>query len=161
LRTDEHDISARPACSAATILVADDEPGVLLVVHAILTRSGHKVLTAASADEALEIFETARDTIHLVISDFAMPGMDGRQFVGLVQTYSPSTAVLLMSASWQAILGCGVTAIAKPFTQEDFTAKVDGLLAACDFGRIRQEQSRHRLRRKRSELQSRKAAPPG
>lgn len=132
--------------SVATILVADDDPGILLVATAILSRSGYKVLTAPTGDEALEAFENAKDTIHLVISDLTMPGLDGYQFVRIVQDYSPSTAVLLMSAAWPFAPEQGVTAIAKPFTQESLVAQVGRLLANCDFAKIEREQSHARSR---------------
>jgi DNA-binding response OmpR family regulator len=127
--------------ASATILVADDEPTILFVVAAILNRSGYKVLTAPDGNEALKTFENAEDPIHLVLSDFFMPGMDGAQFVRLVQERSPSTAVLLMSAALSAVPECGVTAIAKPFTRKILVAKVRRLLAGCDFAQIEREQS--------------------
>ena len=130
----------------ATILVADDEPAVLVVTAAILSRSGYRVLTAPNGNEALRAFENAKDTIHLVISDFAMPGINGYQFVRSIQDRSPSTAVLLMSAAGHFVTGCGVTAIVKPFTQETLVAKVRSLLAECDFAQIRREQSSARSR---------------
>jgi DNA-binding response OmpR family regulator len=131
----------------ATILVADDEPAVLVVAAAILSRSGYRVLTAPNGNEALRVFENSKDTIHLVISDFVMPGIDGYQFVRSIQDRSPSTAVLLMSAAGQFVTGRGVTAVVKPFTQETLVAKVGSLLAGCDFAQIRREQSRARSRR--------------
>jgi DNA-binding response OmpR family regulator len=130
-----------------TILVADDEPAVLVVAAAILSRSGYRVLTAPNGDEALRVFENTKDTIHLVISDFVMPGIDGYQFVRSIQDRSPSTAVLLMSAAGQFVTGRGVAAIVKPFTQETLVARVRSLLAGCDFAQIRREQSRARSRR--------------
>lgn len=135
----------------ATILVADDEPALLVAVAAILSRSGYRVLTAPNGNEALRAFENAKDTIHLVISDFAMPGINGYQFVRSIQERSPSTAVLLMSAAGHLVTGCGVTALVKPFTQETLVAKVRSLLAGCDFAQIRREQSRARSQGRYSE----------
>ena len=140
----EHD--DRKSREHATILVADDEPALLVVAAAILSRSGYRVLTAPNGNEALRVFENTKDTIHLVISDFAMPGIDGYQFVRSIQDRSPSTAVLLMSAAGQFVTGRGVTAIVKPFTQETLVARVRSLLAECDFAQIRREQSRARSR---------------
>jgi DNA-binding response OmpR family regulator len=130
-----------------TILVADDDPAVLVVAAAILSRSGYRVLTAPNGNEALRVFENSKDTIHLVISDFVMPGIDGYQFVRSIQDRSPSTALLLMSAAGQFVTGRGVVAIVKPFTQETLVARVRSLLAGCDFAQIRREQSRARSRR--------------
>ena len=151
--TPNDNTAARRACAegelreVATILLADDDPTILLVAAAILSRSGYKVLTAANGNEALKAFENEKDTIHLVISDFAMPGMNGYQFVRSIQNLSPSTAVLLMSAAWPLISECGVTTIMKPFTQEALVAKVRSLLAGCDFAQIEREQSSARAQR--------------
>lgn len=142
-----HEHDDRESREHATILVADDEPALLVVAAAILSRSGYRVLTAPNGNEALRVFESSKDTIHLVISDFAMPGIDGYQFVRSIQDRSPSTAVLLMSAAGQFVTGRGVTAIVKPFTQETLVARVRSLLAECDFAQIRREQSRARSRR--------------
>ena len=127
--------------------MADDEPAVLVVAAAILSRSGYRVLTAPNGNEALRVFENSKDTIHLVISDFVMPGIDGYQFVRSIKDRSPSTAVLLMSAWEHFVTGYGVASIVKPFTQETLVAKVRSLLAGCDFAQIRREQSRARSRR--------------
>jgi two-component system, OmpR family, alkaline phosphatase synthesis response regulator PhoP len=142
-----HEHDDRKSREHPTILVADDEPALLVVAAAILSRSGYRVLTAPNGNEALRVFENTKDTIHLVISDFAMPGIDGYQFVRSIQDRSPSTAVLLMSAAGQFVTGRGVTAIVKPFTQETLVARVRSLLAECDFAQIRREQSRARSRR--------------
>jgi len=133
---------------AATILVADDEPAILFVAAAMLNRSGYTVLTAANGDDAVKAFENAEDTIHLVISDFSMPGMNGYQVVRSILNVSPSTAVLLMSASWPFISECGVTAITKPFTHEILVGTVRSLLADCDFAQIEREQSSARSQRR-------------
>lgn len=147
-----------------TILVADDEPAVLVVAAAILSRSGYRVLTAPNGNEALRVFENSKDTIHLVISDFVMPGIDGYQFVRSIQDRSPSTAVLLMSAAGQFVTGRGVTAIVKPFTQETLVAKVRSLLADCDFAQIQREQSRARSQgchsKKWERVRGHRASPP-
>ena len=137
---------------AATILVADDEPAVRLVAAAILTRCGHRVLTAPDGDEALQVFENAKNTIHLVLSDYVMPGINGYQLLHSIRNLSPSTAVLLMSASWPSVSQCGVAAIAKPFTQETLIEKVGSLLAGCDFAQIEREQASARSQRRAARL---------
>jgi DNA-binding response OmpR family regulator len=130
----------------ATILVVDDEPSVLLVTTTILNRSGYRVLTAADGNHALSAFENADDTIHLVLSDIAMPGMTGHQLARVIRDLSPSTAVLLMSAAWRFPHNSGVPGIAKPFSRERLMAKVRNLLRTCDFAQIEREQSHARSR---------------
>ncbi len=126
--------------------MADDEPAVLLVIAAILNRCGYRVLTAPDGDKALQAFENAEDTIHLVLSDVVMPGMNGYQFVRLIQDVSPSTPVLLMSAACRLPSNCGVPAISKPFTRKHLIARVRSALRSCDFAQIEREQLHARSR---------------
>jgi CheY-like chemotaxis protein len=133
--------------TTTTILVADDEPGVLIVAAAMLNRFGYHVLTAANGVEALRTFETASATIHVVISDFAMPGMNGHDLIRSVLELSPATGVLLMSASPRTS-EWGDFALAKPFTQETLVTQVRTLIAILDFNQIAREQSSARSRRR-------------
>jgi two-component system chemotaxis response regulator CheY len=57
------------------VLVADDDPGSLLVARAAVERSGHDCLAAADGDEAWELFLEHRPDV--VVTDWMMPGMDG------------------------------------------------------------------------------------
>lgn len=130
----------------AAILVADDDPTVLQVTAIFLNRCGYKVLTAQDGEAALKAFEQARHPIQLVISDVLMPGMKGMELVRSIRSLSPSTAALLMSGT-QAFAPDGIALIAKPFTRKALVAKVQDLLAACDFSKIEREQSMARARR--------------
>ena len=57
------------------ILVVDDEPEVLVTLEGILRHHGAEVLTAASADEALQLLDQHKPTV--LVSDLAMPGRNG------------------------------------------------------------------------------------
>ena len=50
----------------ATILVVDDEPSIVRLVSQLLTREGHRVVGAASAEEAVASLETARPDVAIV-----------------------------------------------------------------------------------------------
>lgn len=80
------------------VLVVDDEPDILgsfkTFVEGCL--SGVKVLTATSAEEALEILDVADPA--LVVSDLRMPGMDGLAFLTEVAQRRPKTSRILMTA---------------------------------------------------------------
>lgn len=58
-----------------TILIAEDSPADRLLLSTILTREGHRVLTAANGQEAVTLFEQERPD--LVLMDAMMPVMDG------------------------------------------------------------------------------------
>ena len=60
---------------ASTILIIDDEDSIRESLSGILADEGFRPLTAASAEEGLEILE--QETVDLVLLDIWMPGMDG------------------------------------------------------------------------------------
>jgi signal transduction histidine kinase/CheY-like chemotaxis protein len=63
------------------VLVVDDEPDARETFTAILERAGAVVVTAASVDEALDLLARETVKVDLVLSDLAMPGRDGFEFV--------------------------------------------------------------------------------
>lgn len=132
---------------SATILIVDDDPTILRVAAKILNKFGYTVLTAREGSAGLRAFEEAPNTIQLVISDVAMPGMNGPQLVRSIKSRSPSTATLLMSGTRTIASAAGEVLITKPFTLEGFVKQVRALLSACDFARIEQEQSIARSKR--------------
>ncbi len=77
-----------------TVLLVDDEPGVLFTLSEVLTERGHKVVTARSGAEAL----TKLDDAETVVTDLSMPGMDGLKLMGEIVARDPSLPVLLLTA---------------------------------------------------------------
>jgi DNA-binding NtrC family response regulator len=139
------DIMARAVRKRTTILIADDDPAMLQVTSMILHRSGYNVLTAKDGEAALKAFEEAKHAIQLVISDVLMPGMKGLQLVRSIRNLSESTATLLMSGTRPIAADADVATIEKPFAVEAFVAKVQDLLAGCNFAKIEREQSAARV----------------
>jgi len=66
-------MSPRPA--TFTILVIDDDPGLLEMTSELLSGVGHRVLVASSGEDALAMVRTGRPD--LILLDYHMPGMDG------------------------------------------------------------------------------------
>lgn len=60
---------------AQTILVADDEPSILLSLQFLLQKAGYQVRTARNGEEALQAVEAA--TPDLILLDAMMPKRDG------------------------------------------------------------------------------------
>jgi two-component system cell cycle sensor histidine kinase/response regulator CckA len=143
----------------ATILVADDDADMLRVTAAILNRSGYRVLTAMNAEAALKVFEEAPHAIQLVISDVVMPGMKGPQLIRSIKSLSPSTATLLMSGTLGIAFDANAASIEKPFGMPALVAKVQDLLAGCDFAKIDLERSIVRSQRPAAKGDDVKHAP--
>jgi diguanylate cyclase (GGDEF)-like protein len=57
------------------VLVADDDPGSLLVAQAAVEKSGHECIAAADGDSAWKLYQKHRPQV--VVTDLMMPGMDG------------------------------------------------------------------------------------
>ena len=66
------------ASQEKTVLVVDDEEALRTLAAKLIERRGHKVLTAASGNEALDLFADGAK-IDLVVLDVMMPGLDGLQ----------------------------------------------------------------------------------
>src|ERR1051325_7537764 len=83
-----------------TVLIVDDDPNVLRLVEKMLRPRQINVLSAPRPSAALEICE--REPVHLLISDVAMPEMDGNKLADRVLKLQPETSVLLISGRYNA-----------------------------------------------------------
>jgi two-component system cell cycle sensor histidine kinase/response regulator CckA len=126
---------ARPAkVSGETILVVEDEPGILELVSRILRREGYLVLAAPSPSEALRTVKKHVGPIHLLITDVIMPEMNGRELSKTLGADRPTLRTLFMSGYAADIIGPqsvhekAVAYIGKPFALKDLLAKVRSVL---------------------------------
>jgi two-component system, cell cycle sensor histidine kinase and response regulator CckA len=87
--------------SGLTALVVEDEGPVRLVLARALTRAGWLVLTADTAESALEMLGNRTDPsesqLSVVVSDVVMPGMDGPALVRAVRRICPGVPAILVS----------------------------------------------------------------
>jgi CheY-like chemotaxis protein/anti-sigma regulatory factor (Ser/Thr protein kinase) len=63
--------------AARRVLLVDDEPSVCNLVNRLLTRIGFTVIEACDGQQALRIVEEHPDSIQLLVTDIAMPGLSG------------------------------------------------------------------------------------
>ena len=91
----------RPAMSTIakmeTILLVDDDPIILEMLTRLLTQQNYTILKANNAEEALSLTEEEGDNIDLLITDIAMPGMDGDELALILLDRYPSLKCLFMS----------------------------------------------------------------
>jgi PAS domain S-box-containing protein len=105
-----------------TILVVEDESAVRELTRRVLESAGYRVLTATSGVEALQMLEGSTETIHLMLTDVLMPGMNGRELALRVTGLRPDIKVLYMTGyTPDALLRRGVLdaanrVVSKPFT---------------------------------------------
>jgi DNA-binding NtrC family response regulator len=75
--------------------LVDDEERFLATTSKLLTRKGYEVVTAASGAEALR--RLTELTVHVVVLDVKMPGMDGIAALREIKKLSPDVEVLLLT----------------------------------------------------------------
>jgi putative two-component system response regulator len=112
------------------VLVVDDDPAVSKLMVAILSRCGHDVVTASSADDAIRIVDGGE--IGLVLTDVNMPGgMSGLELIDALHARRPSLPIIPVTgatdpASVRDALDRGAAGfITKPFTPAELREKVD------------------------------------
>jgi len=94
------DVSERQALArhlSAKILLAEDDPALLSLLNMFLMGQGHTVVTAKDGLEALELFESHKDSIDLVLSDVIMPRLDGAQAWDRMRELGASCPVIFLS----------------------------------------------------------------
>jgi signal transduction histidine kinase len=77
------------------ILVVDDHPAICEIVSAYLAEDRHVVATASNAKEAMERFCTER--FDLVITDRAMPEVNGDELAGMIKVLQPREPVIMLT----------------------------------------------------------------
>lgn len=84
-----------PFGNSYRILVVDDELCIRQVLSALLRDENHQVEVAANGFDALQSFR--RSAPDIVLTDRAMPGMDGEQLAREIKKLSPDTPVILVT----------------------------------------------------------------
>ena len=117
------------------ILVCDDEKEIVDAVEIYLMQEGYQVYKAYDGNQALEVLK--QETIHLLILDLMMPGMDGIHAMMKIRE-SSSIPIIVLSAKSQdsdKILGLNIGAddyMTKPFSPSELVARVKAHLARYD-----------------------------
>jgi signal transduction histidine kinase/ActR/RegA family two-component response regulator len=81
----------------ARVLVVDDDPAVLSVVRRALGMRGFQVLAADNGTEAVAVFARWRREVAVVLTDLAMPGMDGADLIGALRAIEPGVRIVAFS----------------------------------------------------------------
>jgi two-component system, cell cycle response regulator CpdR len=116
-------VAGAAAWRGLSILLIDDDERVRSVVADCLTGDGHEVEVAEGGEPGLAMLKTRR--FDLVITDRAMPGMDGHLVASEVKRLAPGTAVIMLTGFGEAIKSAarkpaGVDlVVSKPLTLSD------------------------------------------
>ena len=113
-----------------TVLVAEDEEIVRVLVCEVLEEEGYNVLRAPDGIEALKIARAFEAPIHLLVSDVIMPHMNGPELAAQLTALRPDIKVLYVSGysdndiGDHGVLDMKIELLQKPFTPQVLAWKV-------------------------------------
>jgi hypothetical protein len=107
-----------PPVDQLCVMVVDDDSLVLTSTGLLLEDLGHRVISAVSGAQALELFEHEQN-IDLVITDMAMPQMNGAQLAQAIRTLKPDVPIILATGYAERLEGfaTALPRLSKPYTQ--------------------------------------------
>jgi signal transduction histidine kinase len=108
------------------ILVVDDTPEVLMMMAVALERAGFQVARAMGGRQAIAHLESG-ERFDVLLTDYAMPGMNGAELIGRVRAIQPELAILVVTGFAEGItaeIPEGVEVIRKPFQREELVEAI-------------------------------------
>ncbi len=94
----EEDVDLSTVCfDGFTVLVAEDEPDLLVMVTKMLEDMGFRVIGAKNGNEALELVDMHEDEIDILLTDVVMPEVNGVKLAELTTAINPEIKVVFMS----------------------------------------------------------------
>jgi two-component system response regulator AtoC len=133
----------------ARVLIVDDEPAVLFMLRELLEERGHEVTAAESALAALALIDAGElEALDLVLSDFAMPGLDGLGLLEKLRERRSDLPLVLLTArgserlAVRAIKAGAFDYLPKPFDIDELEAIV---ARALELSLLRRAAGRARL----------------
>jgi two-component system, chemotaxis family, chemotaxis protein CheY len=120
----------------AFVLIIDDDSSIRRVLRGALERAGHRVDEARNGVEGMQCYRAA--PADLVITDLFMPDQDGIETIQELRDEFPEARILAISGGavgtttgtlTDAMLFGANATLAKPFTMQQLTNAVAGLLA--------------------------------
>jgi PAS domain S-box-containing protein len=118
-----------------TVLLVEDEETVRSLAREVLKRNGYTVLEAQNADEARLIDREHGGSIHLLLTDVVMPGLNGPELAAQLAAGRPGLRVLYMSGYTHGAPVCQTRGpdpafLPKPFMADTLASKVREVLDA-------------------------------
>jgi two-component system response regulator HydG len=121
----------------ATLLVADDDPGLRESLERTLTREGYRVVLASDGRAALERVQAGG--VDLIVTDLRMPGLTGLELLRAAKAIMPDVDVILLTAfgtveeAVKAMKDGAYDFLTKPFRREQLLKLIDKALERRDL----------------------------
>jgi CheY-like chemotaxis protein len=106
-------VTSGPSSRERRILIVDDARDSVLMLGRLLEMIGHRVATACTAAEALQLVR--RDRPDIVISDIAMPDMDGYELARLLRNGPHGQGLVLVALTGYGLASDRAKALAAGF----------------------------------------------
>jgi DNA-binding response OmpR family regulator len=122
------------ALAGGTILLAEDEPALRILVQDVLGRAGYRVLAAEDGEEALAVSRGHGGTVDLLVTDIVMPNLGGRELAARLLEERPGVRILFMSGYPNDARGFGEPGgstgdlLRKPFPMRELVERVRAAL---------------------------------
>ncbi len=113
-----------------TALVVDDEPLVRMMLGRYLVRDGYRVISATDGEQALNLAANEAGGIDVLVTDVALPGLDGRALSRAMRESYPGLRVVFVSGCVRPTDRYPLArsaVLAKPFDRETLRAAIDAL----------------------------------
>ena len=115
------------------VIVVDDVADVLVSVGAFLVKAGYAVRKASNGDDALQAI-ISDPCIDVLVTDFAMPGLNGADLISQASQVRPSLKALVITgypnADGLSNLPTGTIVLTKPFRRDALVAAVKSLFVS-------------------------------
>lgn len=114
------------------ILIVEDNETMREGMVRVVEKLGHSAVPTPDAEQAL--IQLNKQTFHLMISDYKLPGMDGLQLLTKAKQMFPDMTVLMITAygtielAVEAMQNGATDFITKPFSPEELTLKIEKIL---------------------------------
>ena len=111
-----------PQGGGELVLVVDDESSVRQVTRKLLERNGYRVIEASEGADGITQYVAHQQEVQVVVTDLAMPVMDGPTFIRVLRRLNPQVRVIAVSgyqskSRLPADLGVtGEAQLSKPFS---------------------------------------------
>lgn len=129
----EGTVASRPKCEE-TILLVEDERNVRTLVTRLLSQWGFVVHAFPNGPSAIDFVSATRETVHLLVTDVVMPGMNGCDLAEKLLTMQPGMRVLFTSGYTanvivhHGVLKDGMEFLSKPYTMDSLGKRIREIL---------------------------------
>ncbi len=120
-RVDRPEPHAEAVRTSRTVLIVDDHDERRRMMVQALLAEGHAVIDTGNGEEAIALYREQADVIDLVVLDWIMPGVDGREVLKVIHDHDPDKRVLMTSGFSRDYVRSQIRLGAWAFLQQPFS----------------------------------------